>query len=199
MGTMASEGTGWTRWSNDQPDNATRNARRAEMKRRLAADDERRARAHRAQFGARSAVIISESTLPLSGYTFKWRSDGHWLALSPTELGDPGFENEWWAWSGDTGVHGRDEVAPGDRADASWWLRWGETTPDSRVTCWLADNTDVRVVRLGHLWIAEYHSAPQGFFVEIDGREVIDVPPRRASYLPPPPHPFAATWANPRA
>jgi GrpB protein len=45
------------------------------------------------------------------------------------------------------------------------WRRRGMQT----VSCWLADNTDVPVTRLGYLWINEYRNRPQTLFVAING------------------------------
>lgn len=197
-GSVTSGDTGWFAWSDDLPDEATREARRAEFEPLAAADEPQRERRRSARFGAPGEVTVFQRSMPLSGHLFEWRTDGFWRTQSREAQMDTDFETEWTAWSESHDLYGAGEVAPGDRHEATWWLRWGEAAPESEVSCWLADDRDVPVIRLGGLWICEYLSLSLTFIVKIEDT-VLELVVRRPGYLPPAPHPFSRNSTNPQA
>ncbi|SHF50094.1 hypothetical protein SAMN05443575_0116 [Jatrophihabitans endophyticus] len=144
------------------------------------------------------ARTVETVVMPLSGRTFRWRSDGFFRVDEPVEDGDPGDGDGYWKpWEPDAGWPGTSEASPGETADPTWWLRYGFARPDVRVTAWRADDVDVPVTRLGHLWIAEWRSAAQPLFVALDD-EVLEFEVFRPDYLPPARVPFVRTAPNPR-
>lgn len=204
---MSDAAHGWMGWANISAEERAR--RVAEAERAHQAEEQRRQLEHRAVFGEGAMTLsVSRITMPLSGRSFWWRSDGYLATMSAAELAewdagrlgaDDPEPDQWGPWQGPSiGTSVEFEAIPGDRPDPTWWLVWGEVYPGDVVECWLADNTDVAVTRLGCLWIAEYRSIAQPLFVSING-EVDDVPAHRGSFLPPPAHPFRRSARNPRA
>jgi hypothetical protein len=200
---------GWVQWATTRIPPEEHARRRAEADQARAEYEERLKREHRAIFGGLNGPIsISRVTVPLSGRSFWWRSDGYLATMSAGELCDldagsldagPPDPDQWKRWQGPEAGRSREgEVDPGDSAEPTWWLVWGEVYPGDMVSCWLADNSDVPVTRLGCIWIAEYSSRPQPFFYAVNG-EVDDVPVFRSVSLPPPAHAFTRYAPNPRA
>jgi hypothetical protein len=197
------------RWATAKISPEERERRRAEAEQAQAELEQRLEREHRALFGGRSGPIsIGRVKMPSSGRAFWWRSNGYLATLAAGELADldadrldvePPDPDQWMRWQGpEAGTRTEGEADPGDSAEPTWWLAWGEVYPGDVVSCWLADNFDVPVIRLGCIWIAEYSSRPQTLFYAVNG-EVDDVPVHRAAFLPPPAHPFTRSAPNPRA
>ena len=63
---------------------------------------------------------------------------------------------------------------------------------------WLVDNTDIEVVRLGWLWIAECVARAQPAFIRCD-EQVVRFPMRRPNYLTSALYPYQGEAENPRA
>lgn len=183
--------------------------RLAEVQRREVEDELRAVELHAAWFGGvadQSAIWVD---MPLSKMSFGWRADGY-VAERPTEdLADlrdrdvdclVNGEPLWARWTGpQSGMGHGGEVWPGDSADATWWLGHGQLYPNDTVRCWLADDSDVPVIRLGCLWIVEYVSRPQTLFIRINDDEVDFIGPIRPAFLPAAPHPDNASVQDPRA
>ena len=152
-----------------------------------------------ARFGSPARPTTSAVTMPASGVRLEWRSDGFFRETDADDAASTDVaadDDDWVSWENAVG-YGRREVHPGDSAQPTWWLDWGFAAPGDRVSCWLADNTDVPVVRLGWLWIAERVSIAQPMFVSINDN-VTEVDVDRPYYLPPAEHPFVRTAPNPR-
>jgi hypothetical protein len=200
---------GWVRWATAKISPEERARRRAEAEQAQAEHLQWLQREHRAVFGGVNGPIsISQVTMPLSGGSFWWRSDGYLATMSAGELAvlaagrldaEPPGPDQRIRWQGpEAGIRTEGEADPGYCAEPTWWLVWGEVYPGDMVSCWLADNSDVPVTRLGCIWIAEYSSCPQTFFYAVNGK-VDDVPVHGAAFLPPPAHSFTRSAPNPRA
>jgi len=66
------------------------------------------------------------------------------------------------------------------------------------VHAWLADDTDIDVVRVGWLWIAECVALAQPAFISCDD-QVVTFPMRLPNYLTPALFPYRREAENPRA
>jgi hypothetical protein len=149
-----------------------------------------------AQFGRPDRPVTSAAAMPVSGVSVQWRTDGFYRESGPGGAEDF-LEEDWTSWENVTITGGRSEVKPGDSAEPTWWLDWGFAAPEDRVSCWLADDGSIAVVRLGWLWIAERVSTAQPMFLDING-EVTELEVTRPNYQPPAAYPFTRTAANPR-
>jgi hypothetical protein len=183
---------GWVRHG-PLPTSQEMAARRERNEREARETELREAAKHAAVFGGVTDQSISECELPFSGMRFRWRADGYYRILF---RGEPEHD-DWEMWTDFTGASGRFELVPGDSAEPTWWQWWGTCRPDVEVHGWLADDSDVDIVRVGWLWVAEYLSRPQALFVSVSGT-VHDLRPRRPAYRPPAEHPFDVSAPNPR-
>lgn len=156
---------------------------------RAAAEDDRRVRAALdAEFGRQDEPRVTSAVLPISGLTFQWRTDGRMRVLDPREdrdADDPDDAVEWEDLDiqddrSCTGIH---ETAAGASPRPTWCVWFGTARPGVEVTAWLADRSDVPIVRLGWLWIAEWRSVAQPGFVRIGARTVALGSGRHANHL----------------
>lgn len=82
-----------------------------------------------------------------------------------------------------------EEHPPGD-APESWWVVYGNATPDVGVFVTLEDGTHPTVHRIGHVWACEWVSPPQNAYLYRSDRPKERQPWRirmiRPGYLPAP-------------
>jgi hypothetical protein len=193
---MPEESGGWYRYD-PPPGRAELDAVRRRTEAFLAEEDQRIESARASEFGSDTDICVQRVAMPLSRFTFEWRSDGWFRCLDPDDAED-WADVEWETWDPDhDSMTGLGEAVAGDRAAATWWLWWGQARPEQKVAAWLADDTDVAVARLGYLWIAEWSGTAQTMFVAIDG-EVTAVKVHRPNYLPPPRYPVPRNAPDPR-
>jgi hypothetical protein len=199
---------GWIDYASVSPE---RPAQLMENAERLHAKAEQRAAAlHAEWFGGVADQSVTWVHMPLSQESFGWRADGYIANLPTAELDRlPNHEAQalldgeplWHPWEGpDSGFAQTGEVHPGDSPDPTWWQVSGLVYPNDTVRCWLADDSDVPVTRVGCWWIAEWVSRPQTLFVCVNDDEVDYIQPYRVhGILPPATYPYDSSTTNPRA
>ena len=191
---MTTPGDGWVRPAPMDPKQAA--ARHAEARRRNLEHEARAAAEHLATFGTADSVTVDSVTMPASGWTWQWRSDGYYRIVEPGDQTPPEVDT-WSAWEPSCAAQSG-QVPPGDSSDPTWWVYHGTARPEQSVHAWLADDTDIDVVRLGWLWIAECVALAQPAFISCDD-QVVTFPMRRPNYLTPALYQYQGEAENPRA
>lgn len=125
--------------------------------------------------------MIETVMLPLSGWVFQWRDDGHWRELNRAQYDDElagRFEpraDDWARW---TGTLHRQARRHSVLAPTGWQLLYDELPHGATARVVLANGSEPPIAVLGGIWMSEWIGGHLPATVSVGSQSWILRPPR---------------------